>query len=99
MNYLAAVQRAFAIIDGRVKGHAPCNAAFKALPAGRTFAELCHWTIVATLVHELAHIGGAGRENQDAENTLKACLMRAHFNPDVIGSLESARRFNGSLLA
>ena len=134
-NYVAEVQRAFVIIDGRIKGHEPCNAAFKRLPNGRSFADLwndpniwvsydpdgratkyggrlgnditlsqytCrmgHWTLVATLVHELAHVGGAGGKAPDAENTLKACLMRAHYNPYVIGSLESATRFNGGLLA
>jgi len=134
-GYLVELQRAFTIIDGRVKGYAPCNAAFKALPGGRSFADLwtdpniwvsydpdgratkfggrlrnditlsqytCrmgYWTIVATLIHELAHVGGAGLEDQDAESTLKACLMRAHFNPNIIGSLESAARFNGGRLA
>jgi len=134
-GYLAEVQSAFAIIDGRIRSHAPCNAAFKALPSGRTFADLWNdpniwvsydpdgraskfggrsgneitlsqytcrmgrWTIVATLVHELAHVGGASGETQDAENTLKSCLMRAHYNPYVIGSLESTSRFGGGRLA
>lgn len=134
-TYLLEVQRAFNIIDARIKGHAPCNAAFRALPGGRSFADLwldpsiwvsydpdgratkfggrlgkditlsrytCamgRWAVVATLVHELAHVGGAGGDNQDAENTLEACLMQAHHNPLVIGRIESARRFNGSSLA
>jgi hypothetical protein len=108
-KYLAEVQRAFTTIDGRIKGYAPCNAAFKALPSGRSFADLwndpnvwvsydpdgratkfggrtgneitlsqytCrmgHWTIVATLVHELAHVGGAGGTNR----TLKTLSRRA----------------------
>jgi hypothetical protein len=133
-QYLVEVQRAFNIINARIKGYAPCNAVFQALPRGRSFADLwndpnvwvsydpdgrptkfggtkgneitlsqyaCrmgHWTIVATLVHELAHVGGAGGRNRDAESTLKACLMQAHFNPYVIGRIESAARFNGGIL-
>jgi hypothetical protein len=125
-TYLAAVQRAFGVIDARVKGHEPCNAAFKALPGGRSFVDLwndpsvwvsfdpdgratsfggtlrneisvsqyaCrmgHWTLVATLIHELAHVGGVHGENNTAEATLKACLMRAHYNPFIIGSLTSS---------
>jgi hypothetical protein len=129
-THLAAVRKAFGVIDARIKGHEPCNAAFKALPGGRTFADLwgdpnvwvsfdpdgratsfggtlgkeitlsayaCrmgHWTLVATLVHELAHVGGVHGPNNAAEATLKACLMRAHYNPYIIGSLSSSERSN-----
>lgn len=129
-TYVAAVQRAFGIIDARIKGHEPCNAAFRALPGGRSFADLwndptvwvsfdpdgratkfggtlgnevtlsqhaCrmgYWTLVATLVHELAHVGGVHGANHAAEATLKACLMRAHYNPFIIGRLDSAARAN-----
>lgn len=37
---LAALRRAIRIIDTRIKGSQPCNAAFKALPSGRTFAQV-----------------------------------------------------------
>jgi|SRR5450631_2798019 hypothetical protein len=37
---LAALRRAIHIIDVRIKGSKPCNAAFKALPSGRTFAQV-----------------------------------------------------------
>jgi hypothetical protein len=127
-SYIAAVRKAFAVIDSRIKGYEPCNAAFKALPNGRTFADLWNdpnvwvsfdpdgratsfggtlrndisvsqhacrmgqWTLVATLVHELAHVGGVHEETNRAESTLKACLMRAHYNPFIIGSLGSSAR-------
>jgi hypothetical protein len=124
--YLKAVNSAFNIINTRIKGHAPCNQAFQALPGGRTFAAIwsdpavwvsydpggqagrfgatlgnevtisryaCrmgHWTLVATLVHELAHVDGAGGGNADAEDTLKKCLMGAHYDPHIIGSVRSS---------
>jgi hypothetical protein len=53
-----------------------------------------HWTLVATVVHELAHVGGVHGPNNAAEATLKACLMRAHYNPYIIGSLSSSERSN-----
>jgi len=37
---LAALRRAIRLIDQRIKGYKPCNAAFKALPSGRTFAQV-----------------------------------------------------------
>ena len=37
---LAALKRAIRIIDLRIKGSKPCNAAFQALPSGRTFAQV-----------------------------------------------------------
>lgn len=40
--YLHTLSRAFRIIDSRIKGHRPCDEAFKALPRGRTFAQV--WT-------------------------------------------------------
>lgn len=39
-NLLAALKRAINIIDARIKGSKPCNAAFKTLPSGRTFAQV-----------------------------------------------------------
>ena len=39
-GFVRLVQDAFAIITPRITGHAPCNAAFRALPNGRTFAAL-----------------------------------------------------------
>lgn len=125
-SYVAAVQKAFVVIDARIRGYEPCNAAFMALPSGRSFADLwndpniwvsfdpdgrattfggtlgnditvseyaCrmgHWTLVATLVHELAHVGGVHEKTNRAEATLKTCLMHAHYNPFIIGRLESA---------
>ncbi|MDR1423821.1 MAG: hypothetical protein LBI92_04340 [Azoarcus sp.] len=120
---LAMLNVAMNIINTRIKGHSPCNAAFQALPGGRTFADIWndssvwisynpvwrhgyfgstsgkditiakyafsmgHWTIAATLVHELAHVNGAPGHNTQAEDTLKACLLRDLYDPSVIGSL------------
>jgi hypothetical protein len=37
---LHTLNRAIGIIDARIKSHKPCNAAFKALAGGRTFAQV-----------------------------------------------------------
>jgi hypothetical protein len=39
-TYLHTLNRAIQIIDSRIKGYKPCNEAFKALPNGRTFAQV-----------------------------------------------------------
>jgi hypothetical protein len=39
-GYLATLRLAIHIIDTRIKGHVPCDNAFKALPGGRSFAEI-----------------------------------------------------------
>lgn len=39
-THLRTLRRAISIIESRITGHAPCNAAFTALPNGRTFAAL-----------------------------------------------------------
>ncbi len=53
----------------------------------------------ATLIHELAHLGGAqkGGKSLDAETALKHCLLPKHFDPRAVGvlqqrGLESATR-------
>ena len=121
---LQAVKDAVDIIDRRIKGHAPCEAAFAALPGGKTFTQIWNdpnvwishypstkdgdygatlnqlhvtisryairmgkWTIAATLVHELAHVNGAGGADTKAEDTLKACLLKGLHDPNVIGNL------------
>ena len=45
------------------------------------------WTVAATLVHELAHVNGAGGADSAAEDTLKSCLLTGHHNPAIIGDL------------
>ena len=127
-TYLARLQHAVAVINTRVNGDRPCDAAFRALPGGRSFAQVwadpsvwisydpgsasgrygatlgnevtisqycCRmgmWTIVATLIHELAHVNGAAGTNHAAEQTLQACLMKAHHDPTIIGQLQTAPR-------
>ena len=39
-QYLKTLKRAMDIIDSRIKGHNPCNEAFKALPGGKSFADI-----------------------------------------------------------
>jgi len=121
--YLAALRRAVRIIDTRVKGHRPCDNAFRALPGGRTFSQVWndstvwisydpggtanrygatlgkevtitayslrmgHWTVAATLVHELAHVNGAGGATTAAEDTLKSCLLHGLHDPTIIGRI------------
>ena len=35
-DYLATLHRAMHVIDSKIKGYQPCNAAFQALPRGRS---------------------------------------------------------------
>ncbi len=37
---LSTLRRAIHVIDSRIKDYKPCNAAFKALPRGRSFAQV-----------------------------------------------------------
>jgi hypothetical protein len=39
-HYLAVLRSAILIIDGNLRGHSPCDAAFRALPGGRSFAQV-----------------------------------------------------------
>lgn len=57
------------------------------------------WTTAATLVHELAHVNGAGSNNTAAEDTLKSCLLKSLHNPNIIGSLMKSKLINKSLTA
>lgn len=47
--------------------------------------KMGHWTVAATLVHELAHVNGAGGTTTAAEDTLKSCLLRGLHDPTIIG--------------
>jgi hypothetical protein len=51
-----------------------------------------HWTIVATLIHELAHVNGADGASHDAEGVLMHCLMQGHHNPAIMGQLRDTPR-------
>jgi hypothetical protein len=54
--------------------------------------------VVATIVHELAHIAGApggetlpdGAPNNQAESVLKCCLLTEMFDPNALGVLDDA---------
>jgi hypothetical protein len=133
-TYLDRLRHAIAVINTRVNGFRPCDAAFRALPGGRSFSQIwadpaiwlsydptnaagnfgatlghdvtitqysCRmglWTIVATLIHELAHVNGAPSTTHAAEQTLQSCLMKAHHDPSILGQLRGAPR-NPSLVA
>ena len=123
-SYLHTLREAMSIIDTRIKDHQPCNDSFKALPGGRSFADIWadnsiwinfdpslqeknfaatriatnditltaytlsmgRWTVVATLVHELAHIGGApGYPSTQAEDTLLKCNLPRMHDPLILG--------------
>ena len=115
-------------IQGRIRGHAPCDRAFRLLPGGRTFSQVWadasvwinfdptrrshdygarrgseititayslamgHWTVAATLVHEMAHVNGASGSTHDAEATLRSCLLRGLEDPTIIGQIIQASR-------
>jgi hypothetical protein len=48
--------------------------------------------VAATIVHELAHVGGAegdsSKRDNSAENTLRFCLLTQMFKPDVFGAID-----------
>ena len=55
-----------------------------------------HWTVAATLIHELAHTNGApGGNSHAAEATLSQCLLRSLEVKTILGEIERARRFGG----
>ncbi len=39
-DFLATLHRAMHVIDSKIKGYQPCNAAFQTLPRGRSFAQV-----------------------------------------------------------
>ena len=122
-TFIATLQRAVGIIDSRIRGSSKCDAAFRALPGGRTFAQIWadnsvwinfdpsrtggdygatrskevtitayalamgHWTVAATLIHELAHANGAPGITHQAEATLRSCLLPGLEDPAIIGKL------------
>jgi hypothetical protein len=45
------------------------------------------WTVAATLVHEMAHVNGAGGVDTKAEDTLLKCLLHGLHDPAIIGQL------------
>jgi hypothetical protein len=45
------------------------------------------WTVAATLVHEMAHVNGAGGGDAKAEDTLLKCLLHGLHDPGIIGQL------------
>jgi hypothetical protein len=130
-HLLAVLRAAVTIIDGRIRGHRPCNEAFSRLPGGHTFAAIWadrglwinydpslavgdfgasrvgakevtitqfalrkgHWTVAATLVHELAHVNGApGGRDHSAEHVLTRCLLAGLHDPHILGEVLRAAR-------
>jgi hypothetical protein len=51
-----------------------------------------HWTVAATLVHEMAHVNGASGTTHDAEGTLRKCLLAGLEDPSIIGQITRASR-------
>lgn len=46
-----------------------------------------HWTVAATLIHELAHANGATGLTHDAEATLSNCLLPGLEDKTIIGMI------------
>jgi hypothetical protein len=45
--------------------------------------------VAATIIHELAHINGAGGKTTDAEDTLLHCGMAERHRSEIIGYLRA----------
>lgn len=46
------------------------------------------WVIAATIVHELAHLGGApGGASHDAERSVEKCGFGPQYEPTIVGSI------------
>lgn len=56
------------------------------------------WTTMATLIHELAHVGGASGTDSKAEDTLLKCLLKDLHDPAIIGLINNIKE-NSSYLA
>lgn len=54
--------------------------------------------VAAALVHEMSHINGSSgsQTSQEAENTLKFCLLTQYFNPNVFGTIDDFTRPPGA---
>lgn len=52
------------------------------------------WTTAATLVHELAHVGGASGTDSKAEDTLLKCLLKGLHDPNIIGRIIHGNKQN-----
>jgi hypothetical protein len=53
---------------------------------GASEFKVGRWSVAATLVHELAHVNGAGGSpSMDAENTLNCCGLRGLFRAGSVG--------------
>lgn len=57
------------------------------------------WTTAATLVHELAHVGGAGGNDSKAEDVLRRCLLKDLHDPNIIGKVIEGKKCNRSCFA
>lgn len=134
--HLGTLKSAISLIDSKIKGHKPCNDAFKNLPSGKTFLQIWSdpsiwisldpsnikdrygatlnkkhvtltaytlnmgkWTTAATLVHELAHVGGALGTDKKAEDTLLKCLLKSLHDPLIIGKVIGGKKVTPPLFA
>lgn len=46
------------------------------------------WTVATTIIHELAHVNGAGSADSAAEDVLLSCMLRGLHDPAIIGELK-----------
>lgn len=59
--------------------------------------KMGHWTTAATIIHELAHVDGAGGHDTKAEDTLLKCMLKNQHNPNIIGRVIRAKLTNESI--
>ncbi len=49
-----------------------------------------YWTVIGTLVHEMAHTNGADATTHAAEGTLTSCGLAKVHDPTIVGSRDTA---------
>lgn len=75
--------------DGKLYGAALGNH----ITLSKYTLNMGRWNAAATLVHELAHVGGAGGSDTMAEDVLLKCLLKNLHNPNIIGNLIRDQKF------
>jgi hypothetical protein len=97
---LQILRAAFSVIGGRIRGHEPCNEAFRALPGRRSFADL--WADPSIWISfdpdtTPGFYGGKAigyppnititAHTLAKGRLLRACLLKELFDPNIVGAL------------
>ena len=83
---------------GNMKGRYGATLSKKHITLSAYTLNMGKWTTAATLVHELAHVGGALGTDSKAEDTLLKCLLKSLHDPTIIGELINRKKRNRSYL-